>query len=262
MEYNINNENLPKVFYNIKTQLKENINEISKLLKIDHKYSKINVNIEQLKNILDKFKNEQLETNIPQKIKIVYNGNPYITLNLCILAILTKTVILLDCNECMVGINTFLVNIVNVVLNQFKTNKLVYLLEPKESNDENIDKIICIDDINQYNGYLRKNETKARFYSLNYLNFYSDCDELEDLKELVYQYVNDNQISIESYSELDVEEAAQMIQIGIGEKVLLLTNNEKTKDIFKTTITNKKIFTNQNPFNQEIKLINKEIFYI
>lgn len=262
MEYNINNNNLADLFLNIKKELKKSSKTLKELFELDNKCCKAKINLEELENILDKFKHAELEEKTNQKVLIVYSGNPYITLNLCILAILTDTTIILDYNDFMLGTNTFIVKIVNDVLNLFKTNKLVYLRTSKDQNEENVDKIICIDDINRYNTYLRKNNTKAKFYSFKYIDFYSDTNEFEDITELIYKYAENNQIFIESYSELEPSEAAEMIQKGFGTEVILLTTNEDTKKIFESKIHNKKIYINQNPFKQETKLINKEILYM
>lgn len=258
MEYNIDNNNLANIFLKIKTEIQQSRKTLKELLEIDYKYYKTIINLEEFENILDKFKNEESEKKIEQKVIIEYNGNPYITLNLCILAILTNITIILNYDDFMQGTNTFITKIVNNILNQFNINKLVYLKE----NKENADKIICIDDINKYNEYLRQGSKNVKFYSLNYIDFYSDSDEFENITELIYKYAENNQIYIESYSELDAIEAAKMIKSGFGKEVVLLTTNEDTKKIFEKEISNKKIHINKNPFKQEIKLINKEILYI
>lgn len=135
MKYNINNNNLAKLFLDIEDNLEEKSEIINELLKCDHKYCKIRTDIKMLKNILDSLKSEKIDIQKEQKILIKYNGNPCITLNLSIIAILTKSIIILDCNECMIGVNSLIVETVNNSLNNFKTDKLIYSSDKKQEAD-------------------------------------------------------------------------------------------------------------------------------
>jgi len=255
---NINN-NISKILLELKKVLKENYKVIDELLKIDYQYCKIKVNLEMLENVIDELKNEKIDIQEEQTILINYNGNPCTTLNLSILAILTRSTIILDNNNNMLGINRFIIEIVNDILKNYQTDKLIYLSE--NYNKETIDKIICIDNINKYNTYLREKNDKVKFYSFEYIVFYNDSDEFEEIEELIYKYAESNEIQIESYSELEIVEALQMISAGIGTNVVVLTQNEGTKEIFKQNIKDKKLYINKNPFEQK-KIINKEIIYI
>lgn len=260
MKYNINNENLPRVFMNIEEALEENKKNINELLKIDCKYSKMKTNIEILKTVVNSMKNESIEIHDKQKILINYNGNPYITLNLSIIAMLTRTTIILEFGNQMLGINAFIVKLINNILNEFKTDKLISLSNDKEA--QQVDKIICIDNINKYHSYLREGNTNVKFYSNNYLNFYNDNDEFEEIEKLIYKFSEENQIPIESYSELNVDDAIKMIEKGLGKKILILSNKKETKEAFERNIKNKKLYINKNPFETSIEIINKEIVTI
>lgn len=255
MKYNISNENLSNLFFEIQREL-ENKNETLKdLQEIDSKYCRAKINLEEITNILNKLKFEKIDIQKEQKIKIRYNGNPLITLNLSLLAILTKSSIVLDVDN-FIGINSLIVETVNNVLNKFETEKLIFM---NSNNQEESDKIICIDDINKYNEYLRRKTIKAKFYSFNYLDFYSDSNEFEVVEELIYKLAEENQIPVESYSELSTEEAVQMMNNGLGKSVVVLTNNIETKKVFEENLKEKKLYINKNPFDSEMKLISKDI---
>lgn len=259
MEYNINNNNLAKVMTNIENKINDEIELIKQLIEIDNKYCKMKVNLENFKKIIEKFKYEKIDLQKEQKVLIHYNGNPCITINLCLLGILTQNIIILDCDSNMLGTNKFIVEIINNTLKDFQTDDFIYLLD--DNNEEFIDKIICIDNINKYNSYLRVKKSNVKFYSLNYLDFYSDSEDFQELTELIYSFAEENQISIESYSELEINEAIQMIKNGLGQDVIILTNKKETKEIFEKNIKNKKLYINKNPFIQEVRLLNKEILY-
>lgn len=259
MRYNINNNNLSKIFFKIERQLEKSQKTINELLNIDYKYSKTKIDLEKLKNTLEMLKKEKIDMQKEQTVLIKYNGNPVITLNLSIIAILTKSIIMLEFNQNMIGINTFIIETINNILGELQTDNLVKISTNKV---QDVDQIICIDDINTYNSYLREKNHKSRFYSFDYLDFYSDSDEFEEIEELIYKYAEKNQIPIENYSELDAKQAAEMMASGLGKNVVILTKNEQTRKIFETTIKDKLIYINKNPFEKNIRLINKEIILI
>lgn len=257
LKCNNSNNNLEQLFYRIEKELEENEAVLNKLLEIDAKYAKFNVEFEELKQIINKFKNQKAMLEKDRKIKIHYNGNPYITLNLCILSIITNVTLFLEFNNYMLGVNTLIVKIINNILNDFNMAHLIHI---SQSTEENLEKIICIDDINLYNSYVRDKNEKVKFYSLEYTDFYCDTSEFEELVELIYQYVEERQIPLEVYSELDVEEAVSAINNGIGKRVVLISNSEYTKEVFLRNIKDKKLYINKQPFNQKIMLLDKEIF--
>lgn len=261
MKYNINEDNIIKLLTNIQNQIKKKKEIIEQLQKIDNKYCKIKIDFEQLNEMLDKFKNEKIETFQKPKILITYNGDPYITLNLSIIAIITQSIIVLDYNECMIGVNSLIIDIINDCLNNYETDKLIYSYNKTEKM-KNIDKIICIDDINKYNLYRKEKNEIVKFYSLNYLDFYCDSDEFEEIEQLIYKFCENNEIPIEIYSELNIQEAIPMIKNGLGNTVVILTNNEKTKKYFEKNINNKELYINKNPFNKSKRIINKDIILI
>lgn len=258
MKYNINN-NISQVFLNIQKEIEESKDIINELLKIDYQYSNLKVDIEELIDMLYKLKDEKVDIKKEQIVEIRYNGNPIITLNLILLAILTKTIIVLDFDQSMFGVNSFIIKITNNILNNVQTDNLVYL---KTQNNYEVEKIICIDDIYKYNTYIQDKNINVKFYAFNYIDFYRDNDDFEDVTDLMYQYAEQNQIPIESYSEFELEEAVEMIEMGRGTTAVILTNREETEEIFKRNIKTKKLIINENPFKQNKKIINKEIFYI
>lgn len=261
MKYNINNNNFPNLIRKIIEFLDDSKYEINELLKIDYKYSKMKVDLESLKKLLEALKNEKIGETKEQKIKIIYNGNPYITLNISLLAILTNTRVYFECNQNMLGINTYIVSIINDFLNDFNTENLLCLEKKVNEERHELDKIICIDDVNKYNNYLLRNIKKVRFYAFDYVDLFYDTDEFEELLQLMYDYGEENQLPIESYSEFDIEDAIELMDRGYGNIVVVFTNSENTKRIFRKVIKKKKLFINKNPY-KERKIILRDIFYI
>ena len=262
MSYNIKNNSLPNLFLNLKENLENKKEYIENLVKIDNKYCAFDFDINILKNIIDELKNEKISGNIKQTILIHYNGNPYLTLNLSIFAILTKTTLFLEFDEYMLGINTFITQNINEILKKFETEDLIHVIKRKDKLNLNPNKIICIDDINKYNEYLYKKKENVYFWAFDYIDFYCDSENFEELTELIYKYGENNLIAIDSYSEFKVNEAIEMIKSGYGKKVVLLTDNEETKERFSKEMQTKEIYINKNPFKNKEYILNKKILSI
>ena len=262
MKYNINNNNIYELLSKIKETIQDKKINMESLLEIDYKYSNFKVDISILNKIIEKFQKEKINIDKEQKVIVHYNGNPYLTLNLSILAILTKTILILEFDEYMLGINSFITKIINFALNELQTENLIFIAKRDDKLSTNIDKIICIDDINTYNKYLYNKIENVQFIPFNYIDFYCDSESLEELSELIYKYGENNLISIESYSEFEISEAIEKIKEGHGKKLVLLTDKEDTKERFKNTIKSKEIYINKNPFDTDICILDKEIFLI
>ena len=107
------------MFSRIQKEIKENKNEIEKLKKIDNKYSKTNISVEKLLQIIEEYKNKNIENN--NKEKIIYcNGNPYIVLNLSLIAIINNINMKINIDDNMLGVNKYILKIINDIL---KDNK-------------------------------------------------------------------------------------------------------------------------------------------
>ncbi len=264
----INEQIQDKLFIleNIKSEIFLKRKEIEKIKKIDSKYCKMKFEFSELINIIEKIKTKgyTAKTKISSTTNFIkYNGNPYITLNICILAIIEQISITLDCSDNMLGTNNIIVDIINLILGRYKIKNRIYLFSNmpiEEVQKQNI--VIVIDDINKYNFYKRKKIQNLFFYSLNSIDIYCDSEEFDDLLDIIYKYADNNAIMIESYSELNIEEAIAMIENSFNKILIILTKNEKTKQEFKKLANQKQIYINENPFDNNYKLIDPLIFQI
>ena len=64
-----------------------------------------------------------------ENVFISYSGDPYITLNLCLLAVVKKCKLILDINDKMLGVNKLLVSLVNNSLKEYKIPNIIQMVK-------------------------------------------------------------------------------------------------------------------------------------
>lgn len=224
------------MFSKIQKEIIANKEEIEKLKKIDSKYCKIEINIEKLIKIIEYYKTKEIK-NENKKISIYCNGNPYIVLNIAMIAITNNISIKINIDDTMLGVNKYLLEIINRTLekNELKTKLELF------NNEENDEKIIFIDRINDFNTIKTKNK---KFIPYESIDVYSEESEYEELFEKIYDFAINMNIDIDIF---DDEEIESMLKYGKGKIKLILTNNKEIIDKY----SEKNIYINENPFKQE-----------
>ena len=136
-------------------------------------------------------------------------------------------------------------------------------IEDIERNIEKIDKVIFIDNINEFEYYKRKKINKIFYYPVFAMDVFCDDNNLEKLQETIYQYAQEIGVDIEIYSDFNKKEVVEIInKYSKFKNVLILTKLEETKKLFKNEIKNKRLYINENPFkNKEINLISETLFF-
>lgn len=224
------------MFSKIQKEIIANKEEIEKLEKIDTKYCKIEINIEKLIKIIEYYKIKEIK-NENKKILIYCNGNPYIVLNIAMIAITNNLSIKINIDDTMLGVNKYLLEIINRTLekNELKTKLELF---NKEENDE---KIIFIDRINDFNTIKTKNKKYIPYESID---VYSEESEYEELFEKIYDYAINMNIDIDIFDDEGIE---SMLKYGTGKNKLILTNNKEIINKY----SEKNIYINENPFKTE-----------
>ena len=194
---------------------------------------------------------------------VSFNGNPYLLLEVCLFSIMTQTKVTIDVNDIMLGVNTILIKLTNTVLEDYKIKDLIKLSNNTNINDlkENkFDKIICIDNINEYEYYKRSGIENVVYYPINATDIFCDDEELEELQYKIYEYAREYGIDLENYSDIQIDKVIEIINnYSEFAKVVLLTKSEDTKNKFKQSIKNKQLYINENPYKQDILLDIKQL---
>ena len=184
-----------------------------------------------------------------EKIVVSYYGNPYVTLILCIQAIIYQKQLLLETGEFMLSTNTFIVNMVNEILKENHLPKLlihcIEILDKKAIITNNIKTIII-------GATQSKAEYLGKYIYIPYNNYIIYCvnEELEDLCRSIYEYSSNNFFEAEVLFEEDIEEAIGIINLHQDCIAVILTKDTNLQKLFRERIKNK-LYINENPFSKE-----------
>lgn len=241
-------EKIKKVLEKFKTNLKENQEILENANKIDVQISKKKIKLETLIEIIDNYKEANFR-NQDKNFIVYYKGDPYITINLFIQALLNRSKVILAYDEFMLSINEILVTIFSKTLKEFNIENLIKRCkydkkEIHELKELLFAEIIGIGDTTMYQIL----EEEGKFYSYYNIMMYCDNEILEPIKDAIYVYSNENNYELEIVYEENIDDVINYMNIvETTNIVVLLSNNKTIINKFRERI-NKKLFVNENPF--------------
>ena len=246
------------ILNDLKQSLIANSDIIMNANKEDVKVNKRQIKIVEFINIVDSYRKNECILNDDERKIVIYKGDPYVTLHLCLQAITQRTKILLVQEDFLYGVNEILLKIVNNVLKEYKITNLINKISYQEFNLAKIknhyDGIVVIGDTTIYQKL--KSEENIKFYPYNNIALYCDSEELLKLQEAIYIYANENEYEIEILYDENLDEVIEEINADDWKNIaILLTKNTANKEKFKDKVKNKEIFVNENPFKQEVGII-------
>lgn len=254
--YTLTTSSLNDFLDKLKKLLVENSNLIMDANKKDIKYNKKQIKIREFIEIIEKYRTKDCVLKDDERKIVIYRGDPYLTLHICLQAVTQRTKVLLFQQNFMLGVNEILLKIFNDVLEEFKISNLINRIENFSiQNFEKVknfyDEVIIIGDTTTYQMLNDNNDVK--FYPYNNIALYCNSDELKKLQEAIYIYANENEYEIEIIYAEDINEAIELIN-GDEQKsiAVLLTKVDDDKEKFFYEIKNKEIFVNENPFKKEV----------
>lgn len=254
IEYKFSESEYKKLINNIKNSIEENQDIINKANQIDLEHSNKKINIDKLLNIIDKYKDDKINNDGElKKYLIEYNGDIYITIQLCLIAILNKIKMTLDVNGFLLGLNNIIVKIINLELKKYGIENLITIhsLDAKED----LDKILCIDDVDIYNELKYYNWPNVELVKINSIDLYCDDDDLVELRNMICDYARNNRWELELYDDHNKEEVADIIKkYGEAVNVVLLSNDTKLQEDFKKKITDRNLYINRIPLDETKKI--------
>lgn len=245
--------------------LKDLIEMNSKLIinsnKEDVKVYKKQVKIEEFINIINSYKNSECILEDDERRLVLYKGDPYLTLHICIQSLIKRIKVILIHDEFMLGVNEVIFAIFQEALREHNIFNLVnsekgYSVNKIKEIEKLVDGIVVIGDTTLYQALdIEKN---IKYYPYNNIMLYCENEELEELQEAMYMYANENQYEMEILYEDTLEEVIDIINSDeFVNMAILLTKSEESKMDFENLIKNKEVYINSNPFKQEV---NRKIY--
>lgn len=248
-----------KILNEIRQVFIEDRVKLEEAIMLDLKKWKKKIDIDKMIHIIEQYQQTEKEnrqddrisatSKTMNKLVVSYYGDPYVTLHICLQAIIYQKQVLLETGEFMLSANHFIVNIINIILKENHLPKLlihcIEILDKKVIVNKNIKTILI--GANHYKGtYLGK------YTYIPYNNYIVYCldEELEELSETIYAYASNNFFETEVLFEEDIEEAIKYINLKKDEIVILLTKDINIQNVCKEKIKNK-LYINVNPFEKE-----------
>ena len=249
-------------------EIKLNEETIKKMNDIDSKYYDMKINIESIIDILKIFKNYKTKNqNVTKNTLTIASGNPYITIAICMKAIIENRNQIIDIDQRMLAVNTILVSIIQKVIKE-NNKKLEIKIEndisQEKINKNNIEIIEIIDNIEKYKELKENIKSKIDIKNIHLLDIelYADTEELKELQDTIYDYCTENFIGIEIYEEKNINELIDKVS-KIGDKnwlVILSKESNISEEEIKQKTNYKKVTINKNPFKEINKTIVENIF--
>lgn len=249
---------LKEILYELKKKIVEKKDLITVANKEDIKVSKKQVKIKELLKIVESYENSECVMNSDERKIIVYKGDPYVTLHVCLQALTLRNKILLVQNNFMFGVNEVLIKIIETIFNEYKISNLIthsndYDAKEIISFKKMFDQIIIIGDTTMYQQLQDEEGIEVKYYPYNNICIYSDNTEFNKLQEAIFIYANENQYEMEVLYEDNVEDVIHEINANdFIDTAILLTKNAESEELFKVMIENKQVYVNDNPFKREV----------
>ena len=113
------------------------------------------IKIKELLNIIDEYKDSECILAEDERKIIIYKGDPYLTLHLCIQALTRRNKVLLFHEEFMLGVNEIIIELFNKVLKSYNIYNLIdeisnYTVKEIKKIENYFDEIIVIGDTTSY----------------------------------------------------------------------------------------------------------------
>lgn len=234
---------------------KELINEANK---IDLSHNKKQIKLKEFESIIESYRSAEFLPEKESKRKIViYKGDPYLTLHICLQAFIQNTKIVVMNQQFMNGVNSVIFEIFDKLLDEYGVRNLIdnfneFSINHYSEIKKYYDETIVIGDSCVYQ-LLAKTENNVRFYPYNNIAVYCEDDRLKQLEEAIFIYANENQYEIEVVSADIFDDAIEIINKDDFKSIaVLITQSNENRERFFYEIKNKEIFVNENPFKKDV----------
>ena len=248
--------------HNILNDINNSIIENDRILKEANKqdfekYRK-KIKIKVLLNIIEDYRVIKLpsENNYDKEKVFIYSGDPYLTFGICMQAIINKCRIKLLYNQFMTSFNNAIIKIIDDILVKYNMRDLIFsdcnysLEDVKKIENE----IIVVGDSTTFE--LLKYKPNVTFFAYNNIILFSDSETLENLKEAIFIYANENKYELEILYDESLKNAIKYVNSNeYCDTAVLLTEDEKTKSEFIEAVDKKNVYINENPFKKEYGII-------
>lgn len=260
-DFRISKDIFQKIIRDWKSEIKENKKSIQKMNEIDYKYNEKVVYVDKLIETIDSFNEKEICEKETKNIVVGYYGDPCVTIQLCLSALLNCQMMNLVVDDLCLGVNKLLIELYKEVLKEYRIFDIISFnnYESKECFEKNkdiIDKMYCLGNRNLYTVCKYIEGLNIEYVPFNIIDIYCEDGELYELARQIFQICFENGIEAEIYEDILYEDAINTIN-DYGEKYcsIILTKNKEYMERFKKEVKSKFIFVNESPFKDGFNLI-------
>ena len=250
-DYDLDKTKLKTIVNKINKEMVTNSEIINQANNEDNKqYSRV-VKISNIVTIINDYCNVEPEFKDTTNI-ILYRGDPVLTVNICMQALINRSKVYLISDDYMYGVNKVVVSIINSVLKSFDIDNLIeydndYDVSAIKNIENQVDYIRIIGDSNIWQEFV--NDTKVHFYPYNNIVLYSSDEKFQNLQAAIYAVAQENRYEIEIMNDEEVDDVIDIINndsnVDVG---IVLSENEQEIKSFRDNVANKLLYINENPF--------------
>ena len=227
----------------------------------DKKFSLQNIEIEQIKNIVKKYVNykeiltqEDIKNHILDgigNVAVVYEGNPYITVEMALKALYTHNNMIFFPNINS-SFNTCLLTIFNESMKEYNYNIgfVIRELEDIYINEKLLDIAIFIGNKYEYEKFKNKFKKDVIYNGYGNVPIYVDDVYFKEILIKIDKYAFTNNFSVYYYKESDINDSINKInEIIVNDVAIILTKDSKKAMELIDKIKARKIYINIYPFD-------------
>ena len=256
VDYSMTNQLFQTIIEKYKKEIISNKKEIEELNKEDYKYNKIIIQIEDIIQTIDFFKDAKVKVKENKLNNIIfYYGNPITTIQVLLEGIrCSNTVNLCIENQCF-AINKLLVTIFQEVLNDYKIKKCIsfdtYKLKEVEEALALFDTAIFVGNRNLYN-FLKDKTRNGKYIPVDCLDILVLDTKYEDFARDILMVAMENDVEAEIFEDMETDQAIDYLnQYGNKYMILILGTNKKELEEISEKLKYKNILINKNPFEKK-----------
>lgn len=244
---------------------------------IDEKHHPVHVNHEKILEIIDEFINidnlnvKYTPTTIIDgygNLCVSYNGDPYVTLRLLLMAFRTHNNIVFFSKK-YYAINTKIVETLNMVAKKMNYAEKIAMIEFDVidgiiANLQTVfDRMIFVGDKRDYVQMKKKFVISTIYAGFGNVDVFIESKEFKNLLLDINQFARDNNIKINYYDDTQIEDTLTFInRFELTDCFVLLSKNTDLIYKFMSRVKAKNIYINKNPFDDyKLNITEQDLIY-
>jgi len=275
--YKFNANVINKILDSYSKFISDNKNNFERSIEKDNENNNAKIEFDKLITIIKNYKNNKdfLPMFTAKKIVdgygnicVIYNGNPYITLKLIIIALRTHNNVIF-CTDNFLHINGLLIEGINIVVKEIKYAEKIALLESNFSeaslsvNQKHFDLLLYIGNKNGFKNIHKTLNVPTICNEYGNMNIFVEGNSFKSILLEIDKYAYRNSIAIKYFDNTDIETTIKHVnQHGLNDYFVIFTENSEIAYKLVSSIKTKNILINANPFdNYEFYMNEDKLVY-